>query len=191
MNRKNSVAQKSGSSSFFHKPFSLERKIKTQPMIRKPQTARPSGSPIPQRTWFSQAKKKAGRWDHCSDGGPPPIPLDSVAATFMERTQSGFNAKVKKYVSPVFVRNIMGWNRRQARTITAIAVNALAAARVMMRPKSFRLLSFTSAKLINTAGARTRPNMARLTLQQIVMPRNKPKRIMANHPLRPILYTPF
>ena len=112
------------------------------------------------------------------------MPLDSVAATFMDRTQSGFSEKLKNEVFPVFVRNIIGWKIRQARAMTAIAVRALSAASIMIRPKSFRQDNPVSAKLINTAGASTTPSMARLTLQLIVIPRNSPNRSIAAQPAR-------
>src|SRR5512137_2946338 len=112
MNRNIPPAQVSGTRCTLHSAQTLERATFHATQSRPAQPIRPSGTPIPQTTILMKGKTSAGRFVHCSPGGPPPFPLDSEAATFMLSTHSGLGLRVRSVVLPLRARNDIGWVTR-------------------------------------------------------------------------------
>ena len=156
-----------------------------QPAQKYPtQAVKPSGSPIPHKTILRKGKMIAGRFAHCSEGGPPPIPLDSFRATFMLSTQSGFNCTVKMVVSPAEARKLIGCVTLKVAIVEnkATVINTRESPTILFKSALFEI--FRSATDKKTAMNSIPAKGRRLIREERVIPRVTPKRMKSKIPLR-------
>ena len=178
--RKKPPAHVSGSTCFCHSFFWSTRRIAHR---KPPHAAMPNGKPMPQSTMLVSGKIIAGRFVHCSPGGPPPTPLDSACATARLAVQSGFGVRVKIVVSPDGARKDIGCRTRK---VTSEAIPASAnIAIVPPKPAVSRVSAFPCSSLselaMNAATTISTARGARLTREATAMPKDTPNNPYHHH----------